>query len=449
MGHDKRYEKIIELFFKKKFYLSFFILLPVFFTIFALGPSFILLEKISSAIGHQSVNREELISIYNFGLRWTVILSVVAFAAGLAVAYSLLRPVRRLLREGTDKLEEFGHLGKDFTEMAYSFRHYFSVLENISGGIIAIDRKGMIKMANKQACNIFECEQKDLIGTNLMEKTGNISEIIRKVFGGNVQNGDIISKIKSGEKIIGYTVSPITGSTGVEGAVFNLKDITGIKQIHERIKHAERLASIGTLIKEIAHEVRNPLTAIKGITQMIGEDINEQDPKKIYIRTVMKEIERLNRVVDNLLEKGKNETVSIKEILHGAVLLCSQNEAWKSIRVIEEYDETLEISNIDERLSQAFYNVILNAFESVDKDGEVIVRAKNDHKKAIIEIISSSVIDEDIAYRIFDEGFTTKANGHGMGLKIALDTVKKAGGDINVEPSTKSTKFSIILPAGY
>ncbi len=135
-------------------------------------------------------------------------------------------------------------------------------------------------------------------------------------------------------------------------------------------------------------------------------------------------------------------------MLHRIVLLCSQKEKMKNLRVIEEYDETIEIYNIDERLSQAFYNVILNAFESADKDGEIIIRSKNDKNKAVIEVISSSVIDKDIVNRIFEEGFTTKANGHGMGLKIAADIISNTGGQINVESSEKNTKFSIILLGG-
>lgn len=448
MGHDSRYEKIVELFLKKKFYISFFVLLPFFFAIFALGPSFVLLGKINSAMEHQAVSRDELISIYNFSVIWTLILSAGALVAGIAVAYSILKPVKKLIREGTEDLEEFGSLGKDFSEMASSFRHYFTIMENISGGIITIDNNTVVRMANRQACNIFECNHKDFIGKNLMEKTGDISEILKKVFEDRVESGDIIYRFGGREKIIGYTVSPITGANGVEGAVFNLKDITGIREIQERIKHTERLASIGTLAREIAHEIRNPLTSIKGITQMLGEGLDRKNPGKKYIELVLKEIDRLNRVVDNLLEKGKNEMVSLKEILHRAVLLCSQNTKWERVRVIEEYDETLEIGNIDESLSKAFYNIILNAFESVDKDGEVIVRAKNDKKSAVIEIISSSVISEDNLKRIFDEGFTTKTEGHGMGLKISMDAVRKAGGNIKVEPSEKSTKFSIILPEG-
>ncbi len=448
MGHDSRYEKIVELFLKKKFYISFFVLLPFFFAIFALGPSFVLLGKINSAMEHQAVSRDELISIYNFSVIWTLILSAGALVAGIAVAYSILKPVKKLIREGTEDMEEFGSLGKDFSEMASSFRHYFTIMENISGGIITIDNNKVVRMANRQACNIFECNHKDFIGKNLMEKTGDISEILKKVFEDRVESGDIIYSFGGREKIIGYTASPITGGNGVEGAVFNLKDITGIREIQERIKHTERLASIGTLAREIAHEIRNPLTSIKGITQMLGEELDRENPRKKYIELVLKEIDRLNRVVDNLLEKGKNEMVSLKEILHRTVLLCSQNTKWERVRVIEEYDETLEMGNIDESLSKAFYNVILNAFESVDKDGEVIVRAKNDKKSAVIEIISSSVISEDNLKRIFDEGFTTKTEGHGMGLKISMDAVRKAGGNIKVEPSEKSTKFSIILPEG-
>ncbi len=327
-----------------------------------------------------------------------------------------------------------------------SYSKYLTILESLSGGIIAIDRKGVISMANKQANNIFE---DDLTGKNLLRKVSGISDVVTKVFQNSVLSGEVVYKVKKREKVIGYTVSPITGSSGIEGAVFNLKDITGIREIHESIRHTERLASIGTLVREVAHEVRNPLAAIKGITQMIGEDLDDKDPKKVYIDAVMKEIDRLNRVVDNLLQRGRNEMVKLKEVLHRSVLLCSRDDRWKDVKIVEEYDETLELGEIDEKLSQAFYNIILNAFESVETRGEVIVRSKKDGSHAVIEIISSSVIDRKIIGRIFDEGFTTKKKGHGIGLKVALDVVKKAGGDISVEPLSRRTKFIVRLPVGY
>lgn len=327
-----------------------------------------------------------------------------------------------------------------------SYSNYLTILESLSGGIIAIDRSGVISMANKQANNIFE---DDLTGKNLMKKVSGLEDVVAKVFQNSVLSGEVIYPVKGKQKVIGYTVAPIKGRAGVEGAVFNLKDITGIREVHESIRHTERLASIGTLVREVVHEVRNPLAAIKGITQMIGEDLDEKDPKKVYIETVMKEIDRLNRVVDNLLARGRSEMVRLKEILHRAVLLCSRDDSWKGVKVVEEYDETLDLGEIDEQLSQAFYNIILNAFESVDARGEVIVRSKKDRDNAVIEIISSSVIDRKIIGRIFESGFTTKKKGHGIGLKVALDVVKKAGGDIIVEPAAKRTKFIIILPLGY
>lgn len=327
-----------------------------------------------------------------------------------------------------------------------SYSKYLTILESLSGGIIAIDRNGVISMANKQANNIFE---DDLTGKNLIKKVSAIRDVVTKVFQNSVLSGEVVYRVKGREKVIGYTVSPITGSSGIEGAVFNLKDITGIREIHESIRHTERLASIGTLVREVAHEVRNPLAAIKGITQMIGEDLDDKDPKKVYIDAVMKEIDRLNRVVDNLLQRGRNEMVKLKEVLHRSVLLCSRDDRWKDVKIVEEYDETLELGEIDEKLSQAFYNIILNAFESVETRGEVIVRSKKDGSHAVIEIISSSVIDRKIIGRIFEEGFTTKKKGHGIGLKVALDVVKKAGGDISVEPLSRRTKFIVRLPLGY
>lgn len=444
MGHDKGYEKVKELFLKRKFYLGLFFLLPVFFSLFTVGSSLILLERLNTLGEHIPQYKEEIISIYNFAVRWTYILTIGAFIVGLIVAYSLVRPAKKLLKEGMDDLREFGSLGKEFTELASSLRQYLSVLEGMSGGVITVNRNGDITMANTQACQILGLPQEGIIGSNLTGLFPYLSKSLKNVLSGGVVSSEMLYRIKGGEKVIGYTFSPIKSSSGIDGAVFIFKDITEIKKIHDDLKRTEMLASIGSIAREVAHEVKNPLASMKGLIQLIGEDIPEKDHRRMYIDTILNEIDRLNRVVDKLIErKTKEEKADLKEALHRIVLLCSQTVKDRTVRTIEEYDETVDIKGTSDGIFQAFYNIILNAYEAAEDGGEVIVRTKAIENNAVIEVISSSRIDSSIRDRIFEEGFTTKAEGHGIGLKIAKDEIERAGGSISIEPSDDRTKFLI------
>jgi two-component system sensor histidine kinase HydH len=227
-------------------------------------------------------------------------------------------------------------------------------------------------------------------------------------------------------------------------------DTTKIKEIHREMQKTEKLADIGTLAMEVAHEIRNPLASIKGLVQLIGEDIKDDEEKKLYINTILKETDRLNRVVDTIFEKktAMAEDDSLRDIIHRVVILCSQVAKDKAIRVTEDYDAAVEKIQVeDERFFHALYNIVLNAYEAVKKNGEIAVRAKVTDDGTAVEVSSDSELGRGIdADAIFEADVTTKGKGRGMGLKIARDAIKSIGGDITVETSKGKTKFVIWLP---
>ena len=451
MGHDTRYEKIRFAFLKRRFYLGLFVFLPLFFSAFALAAPLIFLAKFRSVLQRHLIDTGELIAIYESAEQWTYILTGVAFIAGLVVAYGLIRPARRLLKEETkDKdIEEFSSLGKEFTKIATSFKKYTSLLESTTGGIMAVNNKGEITMANPHACYILGCNEADVVGKNIKTLL-NISKDFDTAMRGEMATSELNAIINGENRAIGYTLSPIKGKDAIDGAVFNFMDITKIKEMHYEMQKTERLASIGTLAMEVAHEVRNPLASIKGLAQLIGEDMKEDDQKKLYIDTILKETERLNRVVDTLFEKKTSspDRDNLRGIIHRVVLLCGQAVKGKAVKVIEEYDETAGNMQIeDERLFHAIYNIILNAYEAVGKDGEINIKTKKTDEGTTIEVCSNSEVSPEIILeRIFETDVTTKGSGHGMGLKIARDAIKNTGGDINIETTEGKTKFIIWLP---
>ncbi len=451
MGYDTRYEKIRFAFLKRRFYLGLFVFLPVFFSVFALAVPLIVLAKFKPVLQRHIAGSEELLAIYNSAEQWTYIFALAAFIAGIVVAYGLVRPAKKLLKEDmVDKdIEEFGSLGKEFEKIALSLKKYASLIGSVTGGIIALNRKGEITMANPHACRILGYAETDIVGRNINSLL-NMAGDFEMTMSGRVVTSELNIRTNEEDRAIGYTLSPIKGKDAIGGAVLAFMDMTEIKDAYSEIQKTENLASIGALAMDVAHEVRNPLASIKGLVQLIGEDLKDDSRKRLYIDTILKEIERLNRVVDSISEKRTAFATqdNLKEMVHRIVLLCSQAVKGKDVRVTEEYDGLTEKMQAgDERLFHAIYNIVLNAYEAVEKDGEINIQTKRADNGISIEVSSDSVLGPGImADSIFEADVTTKGKGHGAGLKITRDAIKSIGGDIRVEASEGKTRFVIRLP---
>ena len=167
---------------------------------------------------------------------------------------------------------------------------------------MAVNKNGEIIMANPHACHILGCPEPDVMGKNIGTLLY-IPKDFERVMKGEIITSELNMVINGERRTIGYTLSPVKGKDAIDGAVFNFMDTTKIKEMHQEIQKTERLAGIGALAMEVAHEVRNPLASIKGLAQMIREDVKDDEQKMLYIDTILKETDRLNRVVDTLLRK--------------------------------------------------------------------------------------------------------------------------------------------------
>jgi len=428
-----------------------FAFLPLFFSAFAIAAPLIFLARFRAVLKRNVIAPAELIAIYNSAEQWTYILTAVALATGFIVAYAVVRPARRLLMEAQEEkdVEEFSSLGKEFTKIAASLKNYTALIESTTGGVLTADKTGTITMVHPYACYILGQNEVDLIGENigtLLNIAGDLQAVLR----GKTVTAELFSTIKGEDKAIGYTLSPIKSGHSIEGVVFNFMDNTRINEMYREMQRTEKLANVGTLALEVAHEIRNPLASIKGLLQLIREDMDNDDQKKLYIDTILKETERLNRVVDTIFEKktAVGEEDNLRDIIHRILLLCNQIAKDKAVKIVEDYDgATGKILVKDERFFHALYNIVLNAYEAVEKDGEIAIKTMPAAGGISVEVCSDSELGIGIdADAIFETDVTTKGKGRGMGLKIARDAIKNIGGHIKVETAGGKTKFVLWLP---
>ena len=242
-------------------------------------------------------------------------------------------------------------------------------------------------------------------------------------------------------------------------ALENARLYEDLKRSKSYIRRAERLASLGTLTAGLAHEIRNPLVAIKTLTQLLPERFEDEEFRNHFLHIASDEVDRISSLVNELLEFArpsdpKFDMESINTILDGMVLLVSPEAKKKQIRTLKHYDQDLPLVTVDrEQIKQVFLNILLNAIEATPARGTILVKTRSFVKPAgeplaQIEITDSGCgIPAQYLEDIFTPFFTTKSKGSGLGLAICNQIVLDHRGYIDVVSQVnQGASFLINLP---
>ncbi|WP_043931267.1 ATP-binding protein [Bacillus sp. EB01] len=229
-----------------------------------------------------------------------------------------------------------------------------------------------------------------------------------------------------------------------------LKSLT---EVYEEMNHKEKLASIGQIATGIVHEIRNPLTSLKGFIQL-QQEMPEQVQK--YSHIMKSEIERISSIVDDLMIIGKPkpyllEKVDLKEIVDYGLFISEQLVGEKTIVFHKEYSVGPTVIFGDEKqLKQLVINLIKNSIESMGNEGAITVCVDSLNDKSVMFSITDEGcgIPEENIGKLFEPFFTTKKGGTGIGLMVTNQIVKDHNGRINIESRiNKGTKITIKFPA--
>jgi signal transduction histidine kinase len=242
-------------------------------------------------------------------------------------------------------------------------------------------------------------------------------------------------------------------------AIENARLYEDLKKSKSYIRRADRLASLGTLTAGLAHEIRNPLVAIKTFTHLLPERIDDQEFRDKFLQIASGEVDRISSLVTELLDFARTsdpklEMENINLILDGMILLVSTEANKKQITVNKTYDSNLPFVQIDrEQMKQVFLNILLNAIEATPEKGKITVRTRAFLKPSgepyvQIEFTDTgSGIPKNQLEEIFNPFFTTKTTGSGLGLSISNQIVQDHKGYIDVESQMgKGSSFFVNLP---
>jgi two-component system, NtrC family, sensor histidine kinase HydH len=229
-----------------------------------------------------------------------------------------------------------------------------------------------------------------------------------------------------------------------------------INATRARLLQSEKLAALGQLAAQIAHEVRNPLGVIRSAAQGLGETVAAGDPDaERACSFILAEIDRLNSVITSLLAFARPlqveaRAVTVAQIFERALLLAREDFAEKQISVSQGDTAALPAVAADtDLMSQVVLDLLNNAAQSVPRAGEVRLEARAEEGRVSISVSDSGPgVPAELRSRVFEPFFTTRPRGTGLGLAIARQIVQAHGGDISVgERRGGGACFTISLPA--
>lgn len=242
----------------------------------------------------------------------------------------------------------------------------------------------------------------------------------------------------------------------INGYLFLFQDLTELRELKSEIDRSRRLASVGKLAAGVAHEIRNPLSSIKGFATYFRERYSDVDDDREVADVMIQEVERLNRAVTQLLELSRplavtSTEVDIKDALYHSIKLLEHDLRERSIRV--DLDVTMadrDIITDPDRLNQILLNLYLNAMQAMEQSGVLSIRARDvEAENAVMLEVSDTgkgIAPEDLEH-IFDPYFTNRPGGTGLGLAMVHRAIEALGAEIRVESEQgRGTSFFIKLP---
>jgi signal transduction histidine kinase len=247
-------------------------------------------------------------------------------------------------------------------------------------------------------------------------------------------------------------------------AIENARLYQNLKQSQDTLRRADRLSSLGLLTAGLAHEIRNPLVAIRTFTQLLPERYDDAEFREGFQGLALKEVDRICGLITDLLSFARPSRPnvaeeSINDVVDGIARILESEAKEKGVEITRDFAAELPKVWIDrEQMKQVFMNLILNAIQAIKEGGSIFISTRSYSKNEAgqagkfvqIEIRDTGVgIPEEHLDHIFDPFFTSKDEGSGLGLSISHQIVQEHGGYVTVESKLGTgTSFFINLPIG-
>ena len=337
-----------------------------------------------------------------------------------------------------------------------------NILSSMTNGLMTIDLEERVVTVNEMAERILGRKTEEMTGLPFRQIFGEGYPLYGMMLE-TLSQGKGISysemELKRGEDAVWLTASTSVLYGDKEekiGAMAVLQDITEIKNLEEKLRQADRLAALGTLSAGLAHEIRNPLSAIKTFVQLLPKKFESPSFMEKFNVTVPREIDRINLLVEDLLELTRRRkrpfvNLNLNQLVLQVIDLHGEEMRKRSIVFENRLDGTLPLIDADsERLYRAFSNLVINSVQAMPNGGSLTISSEFEPSASVVKILFKDTgigMDEVTSRNLFNPFFTTKDKGVGLGMAITRKTIEDHRGTIEATSEKgKGTTFILCLP---
>ncbi|WP_077618411.1 PAS domain-containing sensor histidine kinase [Bacillus sinesaloumensis] len=352
----------------------------------------------------------------------------------------------------------FQDVTKEKKSLSHDAQQYKSLFEYNPDAVFSFDLNGrylsvnsaMEELLGYSAEEFLHLTYVHLVSEDVLEMT---SEFYEKAVMGTTQHYETKALHKNGHVVhLSVTNMPIIVDNEVVGVYGIAKDITDKKLTEQKLVKSEKLSAVGQLSASIAHEIRNPLTALKGFLQLMSS--SNENVKDSYLEIMEKEIERIEMITGELLLLAKPQahhfkSENVKEIFEDVTTLLGSQALMNNVDIKVMYEDLPPVRCIGNQLKQVFINLIKNAIESMPNGGEITVNLKKKDKNTVwIQIADQGCgIPEDVIENIGIPFYTTKQRGTGLGTMTSLKIIEAHNGTMDFSSEVgRGTTVTIYLP---
>jgi len=353
--------------------------------------------------------------------------------------------------------------------------NFESVLAGLPDAVIAVDGALHVVFWNAAAEELTGRSARRAQGRVLKEILPTGSSLVRRLTetlstGEHRSEADgVLDTVDSRTVPVSIVTAPLFARDGtVEAAVGVVRDVSRIRQLEDEVRRGETLAAAGRMAVGVAHEIRNPLGAIRGAVQLLARELGDDPRWREYTDVLTKEVDRVNRIIESLLDLGRpvqlrRAPLNLHQLFERVALLHEETARARGISFVRRYDPSLPpILGDEDRLLQLFHNLVANAMDAMKQGGRLTLATrvsmnalygKMDVGTGQRSMVEAQVADEgtgipaDVRARIFDPFFTTKERGLGLGLALCHRIVEEHQGAIQVESAEgRGTAVTCFLP---
>ena len=322
------------------------------------------------------------------------------------------------------------------------------IVESIRSGVVTTDLQGHIYTCNVAAEEITGYEADHLRGEEASILFGPLAGRIEESLGA-AREGQLSPRYEAdcltpeGLRVrLGYTISPLAGDDGEpRGLVISFQDLTHVRSLEETSRRQDRLAAVGRVAAGIAHEIRNPLAAMRGAIQVLHADANGDPAQAELMEIILRESDRLNRIITDFLtyarpRRGELADTDVREHLRETFTLLRHSPEARAEHTIEEdyTDEPAHVVADAAALRQVFWNLARNALSAMPEAGRLRVELRHvpGRRLRITFTDTGRGMSPEQVERLFEPFSSSTTGGTGLGLSIVYQIIRDHGGTINV-----------------